>query len=119
VARAILNRRGELTGEELESAVVAEVIKQLANAGIDFEPFHLRTHDGREVDLLIELERGIVALEVKRSARVGNADVRGLLGLEEILDRPVIGASVLSMESAPRRLEGGALSLPVAWALSA
>jgi hypothetical protein len=47
----------------------------------------LRTVDGREVDLLIETEKGYYAIEIKMSSRVSDVDARHLKGLGSILDK--------------------------------
>ena len=119
VLRSLLNRRGDPSGEEFESAVVAELYKQIRNADLRAELHHLRTHDGREVDLLVELEGGFVAFEIKQSERVSDRDGRHLRGLEALLDKPLLGAFVLSQDRQVRELAGGILALPVAWALGA
>jgi predicted AAA+ superfamily ATPase len=117
VQRACLRRRGEPTGAEYESAVVAEVHKQVRNAGLEVDLYHLRTHDGREVDLLLELPQGFVAIEVKQTEHVAASDARGLRGLAELLDKPVLAGLVLSQDREVRLLEPGVLAVPVAWAL--
>jgi uncharacterized protein len=118
VLRAITGRTGELSGEEFESAVVAEIYKQCRTAGLRVDFLHLRTRVGREVDLLLETGSGFVACEIKQSRRVTDADARGLRGLEEILDRPLLGSFLLSMDPDVRRLAGDVLAMPAAWALS-
>lgn len=117
ILRAILRRRGDPTGEEFESAVVAEIYKQLRNANLPADPYHLRTHDGREVDLLLELETGFVAIEIKLADHVADTDARHLRGLEDLLDKPLLGALLLSMDRDARRLSGPVLALPAAWVL--
>jgi len=117
ISRALLNRRGDLTGEEFESAVVSEVMKQIRNAALRVEFFHLRTYDRREVDLLLELESGFVAVEVKKTRRVASADARSLHDLEELLDKPLLARMVLSLDREIRKLGEGVLALPAAWAL--
>jgi len=119
VGRAITGRWGQLTGEEFESAVVSEIVRQVRSAGFRWPFFHLRTHDGREVDLLIELEAGFVAVEVKQTAGVARSDARHLRGLQSFLDRPLLGSVVLSQDRDARELEPGVVALPVAWALGA
>ncbi len=79
---------------------------------------HLRTPDGREVDLLIENEYGYVGIEVKQSAVAVKEDARHFVGLAPILDKPVLAPFVLSNDPAPRPLADGVWALPVAWALS-
>jgi predicted AAA+ superfamily ATPase len=118
ILRVLLNRRGELTGEEFESAVVSEIWKQIRNAGLAVELFHLRTYDRREVDLLLELETGFVPIQIKKSLRVGPTDGRSLRDLEALLDKPVLHSFVLSLDREARELSPGVHALPVAWALS-
>jgi predicted AAA+ superfamily ATPase len=117
VWRSVVGHWGPLAGAAYESAIVAEIIKQTRNAGVEARFFHLRTHDGREVDLLIELEGGFVAIEVKQTRRVARTDGRHLLGLAELLDRPVLGAFVVSEDPAVRMLAPGVRALPAAWVL--
>jgi predicted AAA+ superfamily ATPase len=117
ILRALSNRRGELTGEEFESAVVSEIWKQIRNADLRIDFFHLRTHDRREVDLLLELEAGFVPIQIKKTLRVAPADARSLRGLSELLDKPVLRSFVLSFDRDARELAPGVHALPVAWAL--
>jgi len=119
VQRAITGRRGTPTAAEFESAVVAEIVKQLRNAHLPVALHHLRTHDGREVDLLMELDAGFVAVEIKAGARVSPSDARHLRGLQDLLDKPLLKAFILSRDRNARPLEPGVLALPVAWALAA
>jgi hypothetical protein len=117
VQRALLNRRGVLTGPEFESAVVAEIYKQIKNSRLPVECYHLRTVDGREVDLLLELEQGFVALEIKMAERVVATDARHLRRLEDILDKPLLGALVISNDGSIQDLGEGIMAVPVVWAL--
>ncbi len=119
VQRSCLTRRGEPTGREYESAVVAEIHKQLVSARLRAELFHLRTYDGREVDLLIELSEGFVAIEIKQTRHVSPVAARGLRGLQALLDRPLLLSLVLSEDREVRWLTNEVLALPSAWALSA
>jgi len=117
VLRGVTRRWGEETGEEFESAVVAEVIKQVRTAGLETEASWLRTYDGREVDLLLELPTGYVAFEMKRSERVAASAARHLRGLGELLDRPLLGSLVVSRDRVVRQLEPGIVAVPAAWLL--
>ena len=48
--------------------------------------FHLRTADGREVDVLLEnRKRELVGVEVKASATVTESDFRGLKLLQQLV----------------------------------
>jgi predicted AAA+ superfamily ATPase len=117
VQRSILGRSGEVTGDEFESAVVAEIFKQVRTAGLRVALHHLRTHDGREVDLLIESDRWVVAIEVKMARTVAAVHARNLTSLEAILGRPVRKGIVLSRDPVVRELSPEVIALPAAWAL--
>lgn len=119
VHRAVVRRWGEPTGEAFESAVVGEILKQVRTVGLDAELFHLRTHDGREVDLLLALPDGYVAIEVKLARTTAPTDARHLRGLGALLDRPLLGSFVLHRGHEVRDLGDGIMGLPVAWALGA
>ena len=93
--RAITRRWQGMTGELYESAVVSEALKAIHAFPLDFEPFHLRTYDQREVDLLLVRGDTAVALEIKASTRAHPRDARHLDRLEEVAGlRHVLGLVV-------------------------
>ncbi len=117
VMRAILGKREELSGAEFESAVVAEIVKQLKSLDIPAAPCFLRTHDGLELDLLLELEDGFIPVEIKRSDHITRHDARHLFGVQAILDKPVIMGLLLSNDPRVQAFSDKVMALPVAWAL--
>lgn len=117
IQRSLLGRTGQLTGNEFESAVVAEIIKQVRSHGLPAHFFHLRTADGREVDLLIELENGYIALEIKTSSRVASSDARHLVHLDSILDKPVLHALLVSNDHRVHHWDS-ITAVPAPWLLS-
>jgi hypothetical protein len=118
IQRVLLGRRGELTGSEFESAVVAEIFKQIENRRLGIECYHLRTLDGREVDLLLELETGFVAIEIKSAKRVSRADARHLHNLHSILDKPLLHSLLISNDPGVQTWDESITALPAAWLLS-
>ena len=96
VQSAILQKRGYMTGYEFESAIVAEIFKQLKNIDFKGDFYHITTYEGREVDLLLEVESGYIAVEIKMTSNVTKRDAKHLTGLEEILDKPLIKSFILS-----------------------
>jgi hypothetical protein len=59
-----------LRGSLFESWVVAEIRKAFANRGIRSRFHHWRDHRGREVDLVVDRGRDLLAVEVKSGATV-------------------------------------------------
>ena len=91
-----LQEKSNLTGSEFESAIVSEIYKQIKTYRLPLTCYHLRTQDGREVDLLLEAADYFIAIEIKTSERVNNTDVVHLKDLQNILTKPIKHAFVLS-----------------------
>ena len=120
VRRGILRKSGALDGLEWESAVIAEIFKQVKAADLPINFFHLRTLDGKEVDLLLECEKGFIAVECKMTARASGKDFRSMRHLSDILDKPLLAGLVICNEDSVRRWEDTVpfYSIPAAWLLS-
>ena len=118
VQRAIIQKQGETSGNEFESAIIAELYKQTKCVRLRHPFYHLRTHDGREVDLLIETEKGYIAFEIKIAKRVNDTDCHNLRGLDKILNKPLIQSFILSNDLSIKKLEGGIMAFPAAMFLS-
>lgn len=101
-------------GHLLETFVVAEVRKQVSwmdgIAGIG----HWRTHDGAEVDLVVERDDGsVVALEVKAGTRVAGRDLTGLRVLRDALKDAFVAGVALHSGSRSYTVEDRIHVLPV------
>jgi predicted AAA+ superfamily ATPase len=96
VLQAVLQKRGGLTGAEFESLVISELYKQVRNLHIDANFYHLRTQDGAEVDLLLELESGYIAFEIKMAEKTRSADARHIRNVASILDKPLLHGFIIS-----------------------
>ena len=120
VRRGILRKSGVLDGLEWESAVIAEIFKQIKAADLPINFFHLRTLDGKEVDLLIECEKGFVAVECKMTAKASRKDFQAMRNLTDLLDKPLLAGIVICNEDAVHRWEKAfpLYSVPAAWLLS-
>ncbi len=83
---------------------------------VDGRVYHLRTWAGRhEVDLVIELDDGIIALEVKMGDQVDDDDTRHLRWLREELGDELIDAAVIyTGPEAYRRKQDGIAVIPLA-----
>ena len=73
-----LDRPEEIDGMALETLVFQELqaVNDLCRLGYDL--FYWRTSNGREVDFVLYGERGIIAIEVKRAAKIRSKELRGL-----------------------------------------
>lgn len=93
---SVLQKQGGLTGNEFESLIISEIYKQIATAGHPAKLYHLRSHDGLEIDLLLEMPDHYLAFEIKMSEKVSSGDARNLMGLGEILNKPLKHSFILS-----------------------
>jgi predicted AAA+ superfamily ATPase len=89
-------------GHLLETFVVGEIRKQISWLDTVTGIGHWRTHDGDEVDVVIEAEDGrIVALEVKAGTRVWSTDLRSMARLRDKLgERFAAGVALYTGERA-------------------
>ena len=118
VQKAIIQKNGFQTGNEFESAIIAEIYKQAKNIQFPGAFYHLRTVDGREVDLLIETEKGYYAMEIKMTSHVSDSDARHLRDLGSYLDKPLLSSYVLSNDPSVHRISEKILAVPAAMFLS-
>jgi predicted AAA+ superfamily ATPase len=97
VLRAVLQKyNSNLTGNEFESAIVAEIYKQIKTYRLPLTCYHLRTQDGREIDLLLEAADYFIAIEIKMSEHIHQSDILHLKDLQNILKKPLKHAFLLS-----------------------
>jgi predicted AAA+ superfamily ATPase len=85
-------------GHLLETFCVGEVLKQVSWLDAPVQSGHWRTHDGDEVDLILEREDGaIVGIEVKAGERVQDTHFRGLRKLRDALGGRFLGGVILHL----------------------
>lgn len=86
-----------LQGPLIENFVFMELRKQLGWSRVRPDLCHFRSHEGREVDVV--LEEGpigrVVGIEVKASSSVGSGDFKGLRALEEAVGSRFLRGIVL------------------------
>jgi predicted AAA+ superfamily ATPase len=83
-------------GHLFETFVVGEVLKQVSWMEGVSGVGHWRTHDGSEVDLVIERDDGgIVGIEVKAGSRLQDRDLSGLRILKSELGDTFVAGAVL------------------------
>lgn len=99
VLQAVLQKRGGMTGAEFESLIVSELYKQAKNISANVSFYHLRTQDGKEIDLLVETQDGYYAFEIKMAEHVSIADARHLMNIDTILDKPLLQGFILSNDT--------------------
>ncbi len=84
-------------GNLLETFVVGELRKQISWLDESITTGHWRTHDGEEVDFVVEFDDGrVVAFEVKANERVAGRDFSGLRKLRDALGERLIAGVALS-----------------------
>ena len=107
-------RDGTLLGQMFESLVTQSVriYAQSAEARV----YHCRTYDGRrQIDLIVETnDQRVLALEVKTSTEVTDADVRHLLWLREQLGRVLSDMVVITTGKHAYRRQDGVAVVPAA-----
>lgn len=75
-------------GASWEGFVIEQILGHLSTLGRRHQAFHLRTSDGQEIDLLLEIDGELWAVEAKLTASPSPADMRRL---DRVAD--LVGAS--------------------------
>lgn len=81
--RQLTGFKGELSGQLYETMVVAEIVKWLRSWDHEGNIFFYRTRSGMEVDLLLETQDGILAMEIKSRETVTGKDIRALQAIAQ------------------------------------
>ena len=85
-------------GHLVETFAVGEILKQVSWSDEIITASHFRTHDGVEVDLVLETWDGrVAAFEVKAGARIKDHDLDGLRLLRDRLGDRFAGGFVLNL----------------------
>jgi len=72
-------------GASFECHVIEQIVGQLAALGHRTQPYFLRTHDGHEIDLVLEVGGARWAIECKRSTQPDRRDLEKLTTLAEAI----------------------------------
>ena len=67
-----------MVGASWEGHVIDQVLTAMQQVGRRFSASHLRAVDGREVDLIVNVERGLWAIEIKLTTNPSRADMARL-----------------------------------------
>ena len=101
-------------GHLLETFCVNEILKQLSWLDDTFTTGHWRTHDGTEVDLVIETNDGKASgIEVKSSGRITRADYSGLRSLRNALGSAFHAGVVLHTGNLAYILDDRIYAIPI------
>ena len=113
VQRVLSDLRAGLTGQQFDTAIVAEIHKVCRTLGLKVELMYLRTKDGREVDLLTRLPNGgYIAWEMKAGERAARVDGRHFRGLDAYLDGPLLAGIVVYQGDSIEIWEENMLAVP-------
>lgn len=82
-------------GAMVETLVVLDILKSLSFRASQAGVYHWRTHNGAEVDLLLEENGRFFPIEIKATARPTNKDTRGIRAFRESYPHLDIGPGVV------------------------
>lgn len=112
--RGPLDSADEIDGAALETLVLEEL--RAVNDGLDlgYEFHYWRTAKGSEVDFVLYGQRGLIAIEVKRTQRLRPDDY---VGLQEFLDEYPVAKAYMIYGGTTEQREGKIRAFPIGDAL--
>jgi len=112
VQRILSGQTGGLTGEQYESAVISQLLIHLWTLGIRVTPSYLRTSGGTEVDLILEGQSGILAVEIKNRSRVSSKDAVSIERSRKLLGKACRAGLVVYRGDAVGRITSSVFAVP-------
>ena len=100
-------------GASWEGMVVEEILRQLNSLGVGFDHSYYRTSGGAEVDLVLEGDFGLVAIEIKHTSVVGGRDLIGLRNF--VAEQKARFGLIVNNDSRPRLYEENLVGIPFNW----
>lgn len=113
--KGVLDRPEEIDGAALETLVFQELRAINDQFDLGYDLYYWRTANQLEVDFILYGERGLIAIEIKRTATLRKRDLSGLRAF--CLDYPV-ARPILLYGGRYRRYEEGVEVVPIQEALS-
>jgi predicted AAA+ superfamily ATPase len=112
VQRTLSGQVAGLSGEQYESAMTAQVLITLWSLGTRFTPSYLRTAGGLEIDLLLERQDRILALEIKARSTVSGRDATAFGRVRHHLGDRLAGGLVVYRGQQVVELGDGVFAIP-------
>jgi len=112
VQRALSGQTGGLSGEQYESTVTAQILITLESLGVRVTATYLRTSGGLEVDLILESQDDLWALELKARPRVDARDATSLERSRRVLGDRYRGGFVIYRGERVLRLSDSVFAVP-------
>jgi len=103
---------GPLGGAMMETAVLSEVIRAFTHRGIDPQVYFWRTAAGAEVDIVVEVEAGLIPIEVKLSATPRPAMASGIKSFRADMGDKALPGYVVHPGDVRLPLGAGVVALP-------
>ncbi len=101
-------------GHLLETFVIGELLKQASWSNNANALGHWRTHDGQEVDLIVERDDGVVTgFEVKAGRDIKRKDASGLIALRDTLGDQFNGGFLFTTGDIAYRLDDRIYVMPI------
>lgn len=114
--RARLEKDHDLAGRLAESFVASELKRQAAWARHRAEMYHYRTHNGEEIDIVLEDMAGrLAAVEVKLTASVSARELRGITALKNATGGKFANGVVACLVQEVIPLADRIYAVPITW----
>ncbi len=103
---------GAMGGALFEGLIVSEAAKVFASLGRPADLYHWRSHDGFEIDLLVQTPTGLAPIEIKSTATPTARHAAQLSHFTQIAPAASRPGLLVCTIPEPRPLPGGHLALP-------
>lgn len=103
---------GAASGAFFETFVIMEVVKSFTNAGIEPPLYFYRDSDGKEIDLLIDLDGAVYPVEIKSTATPSRKDAGNIKAAKAITGRRIMDGTVICNCQSPTPITEEVTAIP-------
>lgn len=103
---------GAASGAFFETFIVMEVMKSFTNAGIEPPLYFYRDSDGKEIDLLIDMNGAVYPIEIKATATPSTKDTRNLMAAGSIKGRQIMDGTIICNCQSPTPITDTVTAIP-------
>ena len=113
---SITLKNGPMAGHILENYVISEILKSFYNS-LNNEPrlYFYRDKDMKEIDLIIEKNKTLYPIEIKKHADPSKDDIKSFSVLNKFANVKIGEGAIISFYDKPIHITDNAINIPISY----
>ncbi|MBU4267646.1 MAG: ATP-binding protein [Acidobacteria bacterium] len=112
ILRQLTGIKSQVQGPLFENYIVSEIMKYISSSKNSNKIYFYRTRSGLEIDLLIEMEKGLIGIEIKARDTIHAPDITAMKTLAKNLKNRWLGGMVVYRGDRIYEIDAGIWAVP-------